>query len=344
MSEFRIETVSTDNVEQVPELLYRGFGYSYTDSWMYKGEKILEASESGRYLFLLALDRAGRARAIVALRFPYPNRTVGELGTLLTDPETRGVKTGAALKGLINAIRERTRHMAEAGNLRALVSTELTLHQATQRLVHQAGFVTTGIYLGWTPAWAEHQRIQQIDSISPHRKRAVYEQDFRKRRTESVSVLAFWQLFRPYAVHLPGRFRPLLEEIYERLQLPVSIVNPLPNDKSTSVKSHMDFTRSLARIEVLEVGDDAPEVLREQLQHYRNGLVDLIHFILPLAKGDIDPSIEALMSEGCVFGSLIPCYRDCDVVVLQYLNKVTVQFEESQLFSDLAKRVYRSLR
>lgn len=342
MSALQVASLTEATARSIPDLLYRGFGYTYFDEWMYHPDSILEKVRAGTHHFFVGLDEGGVARAIMGLRFPYPNKGVGDLGTLLTDPAIRGIESAQVLRQLLDAARETALHLVRQQGLRVLVSSEVTVHQLSQRLVANAGFVTTGMYLGWCPAWAERPRVQPADSSRG--KKAGIRKMLHGRRTETVSVRPFLKLFEPYAVSLPARFEKLLRLLYEELELPVSFVAPAPPAGRSRVECSLNHRRSLALVELVEVGSDAPQRLVESVDHYVAGQVDLVHVALPLGAGDVEPAIEALVAKGCQYAALIPCYRDSDVVILQYLNHVDPNLGESQLHSDLAKRIFRTLR
>ena len=343
MSDFEVQPLSAENVGSVPELLYRGYGYTYTDEWMYDPEKIMEASSTRKYHFWLGIDKAGKTRAIVAMRFPYPSRSLGELGTLVADPAIREIESGQIIRQMAVALGEKALAMAMDSGLKALISTESTAHQLTQRLVNRIGFTPCGIFLAWLPAWAEHPQSLPVIHSELRGEASISEEFFLKRRAETVSALPFWGLFQPYEVSLPARFEKLTRLIYDKLKLPVEFVPFKEPAAESKIECTLNFRRSFATVELLEVGEDAPTILLERLEHYRNGRVDLIHFVLPLAKGDINPCVDALISLGCKFAALLPCYRDSDVIVLQFLNNVEVNLTEDQLYSEMTKTIFRSL-
>jgi hypothetical protein len=108
---------------------------------------------------------------------------------------------------------------------------------------------------------------------------------------------------------------------------------------SSEVDLRLDLRRSLAVIELVTVGKDAPEALRERFNHARDGMIDLIHVVIPLTEMDVGPAVMAMLDLGCVWGALIPFYRGHDAVVLQYLNHVEVDLQLPDLHSQLARRV-----
>lgn len=355
---FQTVEITAAMAHLIPPLLYRGFGYTYTDHSLYTEEGVAAVLAGGRTRFFAALDappeRGGRAVAMMAMRFCYPSRDIAELGLLLVDPAVPAAAAGQLLRLLTGCIVEAVRTLAATEGLRALASTEVTVHSLTQRLVGTFDFTTTGIYLGWTPAWGEHLRLLPSDRLSGsgHSREAQRVQRLMsQRRTETVSVRPFPSRIAPYAVAPPTRFAPLLRALYDGLKLPVTFTAAEPAAAHDSTVAHestvdvrLDLRRSLAVIEAVTVGADAVPAVLDRFIHARDGMIDVIHVVLPLNRVDIDPLVTALLNLGCVWGALIPFYRGHDVIVLQYLNGVDVELEMPDLHSPLARRILTEIR
>lgn len=339
MSRFAVVECKSETAVLVPPLCYRVFGYTYFDPTMYDSAAVAAALDGGRMVAFVAIDRGGDARAMVALRFRFPTLHLAEVGPLLIDPAVPAPLSGHLLRALIEAVSTRVRTLAGEGGLRGLVSLESTWHQLTQRLVHQLGFVTTGLFLAWQPSWGERVRL------APHERAAAGTWAGRSRRaahrrTETVSVRAFPTRCRPYGVAPPHRFRATLRMVYDELGLPVTFVPSSPAHGESAVSTAVDAGCSRAVVELSHHGADARDVVLDHLAHYRGGMVDVIHFLLPLSATGIDGPVEALLQAGCRYGALLPFYRGHDVLALQYLNHVEAWHSGPPLFSPRARRLW----
>ncbi len=239
----------------------------------------------------------------------------------------------------------RRRVLARQCGLRALASQEVTVHKLTQRLVNQFGFTTTGMLLGWTPAWGERLRLLPAERtpspsdgtearVSLHRNH---------RRTETVSIRPFLKLCEPYAVALPRRFEPTLRTLYDALGLPVRFIPPVAPWGRSRVVTDLDLRRSLAVVELTQVGTDAADVLLDRLVHFRDGMVDLIHFVLPLSGPSVEEVTDILVESGCRYAALLPFYRGYDVLMLQYTNMLEIDLSESDFHSPMARALYQAV-
>ena len=340
--------ITAETAHLVPPLLYRGFGYSYTDHTLYTAEGVTAALNQGHTRFFavpgVCAETGGRALAMLAMRFCYPSHEVAELGLLLVDPAVSAMVSGPLIRRLTDCVINVVRDLAEHEGLRALISTEVTIHSLTQRLVGSFDFVTTGIYLGWTPAWGEHLRLLPSDRMVGGQGTRV-QRLMTRRRTETVSVRPFLRRCLPYTVAPPAHFAPLLRNLYDQLKLPVTFIAPLPPAAPASaVEVRLDLRRSLAVIEVVTVGEDAVAAVRERFLHVRDGMIDLIHVVIPLTGIDSGPLVKAMLTLGCVWAALIPFYRGHDALVLQFLNGFEVDLQGPDLHSPLARQILQEIR
>jgi hypothetical protein len=343
MGEYTVREVTRETAALVPPLLYRGFGYTYSDTLLYTADGVAAAVEGGRTTLFLATDGEGEGRALLALRFPFPSRSLGELGALLVDPTLPGPAGGHVLRLLADALQARSRVLAREEGLRALVSTEVTVHRLTQRLVEQFGFVQVGILLGWVPAWAERLRCPPEERGREPSHAAQPAGPRGHRRSETVSVRAFSRLVDPYEVSVPRVFEAPLRRLYHEMKLPVSFTPPRPARGRSEVQVELDVGRGLARVELVHAGADAAEVLLERLAHFRTGMVDVVHVAVPLSGAGVDRAVEALLAAGSRYAAVLPFYRGHDVLLLQYLNDVRVELSENLLLTPAARRLYREV-
>ncbi len=341
---FEIREVDQQTAGVVPELLYKVFGYTYGDPWLYSTEEVKRALDEGRAHFVAGFDSAGVARGLIGLRRQFPSPDLATLGQLVMDPVVSQADSGQFLRLLMEAAHDKAWDLALTTNLKALVIQEVTEHQLTQRLGKILRFKTTGILLGVTPAWVERLRSRPVDRVASRGGGLVRPEEDTHRLSEVVSVRPIPRTFRtPYEVSLPERFADLMSEIYESLKAEIEFVDPRPPARTSAIDCRYNYLRSLATVEVLEVGQDAPDVLAERLDHYRAGLAHVIQFVLPLGQGDINPAVERLVAEGCKYGALLPCYRNGDVLIMQLALKKTLELSDKDLFNPMARRILREV-
>lgn len=336
MPEYRAVEVTVDTAELVPPVFYQVFGYTYFDAEMYRPDAVAAAVAGGRLVAFVAVDPGGAARGYVGVRFRFPAPDLAEVGPILVDPAVGPAEGGQILRALTGAVSAAAAELARRRGLRAFATLNSTCHQLTQRLVGQMDFVATGLFLAWLPAWDERVRRPVHQRSHGDRPRAG-------RRTEAVAVRPFRQLCEPRTVAPPRRLRSVLELVYGDLRLPVSFGPGLAARGTSEITAAVDPGCGRAVVELVRVGADAADALVDRLEHYRDGMLDVIHIALPLTRAEIGPAVDALLSAGCRYAAVLPFYREHDVLILQYLNGIGIDVRETDLVTEAARRLLREI-
>lgn len=337
-----VKRVTIREAHLLPRLLHSVFGTTYFDTSLYEVEGVCAAVEGGSAIFFIVVaGEPSRALGVLAMRFCYPSRAVAELGMLAVDPELSPIASSAVLRALSGALNRVAREMARDVGLRCLVSTEVTVHQLTQRMVAQFGFVCTGMYLGWAPPWAE-----QLRALPTERKRckpALAARAMTLRRTETVSVLPFDKMIEPYDVALPSCLAKWLKQLITALRMPVRIVEGLAAQGASSLVETRDLRRSRILLEVTVVGADCSEVVSTRVATLLADAADLVHVALPLTRVDINAMVEMLLHAGLRYAAWLPLYRGHDVIVFQHVCAPMATLTSDDLHSPLAKTLFEDL-
>jgi hypothetical protein len=222
------------------------------------------------------------------------------------------------------------------------MSLEVTEHQLTQRLSHHMGFFTAGVYLGYIPGWQRQLRTTPEQRLAGGKSLHTAGVEG-GRRTMVVSARPFRSKTPPQRLTLPSRFEKLVRKIYKEFRLAHEFIRPQRRPGAGQFESSLDFIRGRAVIEVREVGESTPDILLERLQHFRNGFIDLVHFVLPLSGDDIDCTVDRLSEAGCVFGAVLPQYRDCPVFVMQSVNRAALAPIPSGVLSPRAAEILANI-
>lgn len=320
----RIEKLSAASADAIPDFVYRIFGYSYTHAWLYEPQQIRNFIEEDSQTGFVCVSADGSVKALLLLAYSFPSREMLEIAELLIDPDIGQLGGGYVLKQFVEALQAELWSRADSRGLRTVMSLEVTEHQLTQRLSNHMGFFTAGVYLGYIPGWQRQLRTTPEQRLTGGGTGLHSAGDEGGRRTMVVSARPFRSKTPPQRLTLPSRFEGLVRKIYKDFRLAHEFVPPRQRPGAGRFESSVDFIRGRAVIEICEMGAETPDLLLERLQHFRNGFIDLVHFVLPLSGDDIDGAVERLSVAGCVFGAVLPQYRDCPVFVMQSVNRAAL--------------------
>jgi hypothetical protein len=340
--DLQIEKLSAANAEAIPDFVYRIFGYSYTHAWLYEPQQIRNFIEEDSQAGFVCVGGNGSVKALLLLTYSFPSREMLEIAELLVDPDVGQLGGGYVLKQFIDALQAELWHRADNCGLRTVMSLEVTEHQLTQRLSHHMGFFTAGVYLGYIPGWQRQLRTTPEQRLAGGKSLHTAGVEG-GRRTMVVSARPFRSKTPPQRLTLPSRFEKLVRKIYKEFRLAHEFIRPQRRPGAGQFESSLDFIRGRAVIEVREVGESTPDILLERLQHFRNGFIDLVHFVLPLSGDDIDCTVDRLSEAGCVFGAVLPQYRDCPVFVMQSVNRAALAPIPSGVLSPRAAEILANI-
>lgn len=340
--QLRIVPLDVAVATQLPALLYKHFGYSYSADWMYGPERYLQAVAAGTMDAFVAADGAAVV-GYLDLRFSFGCRQVVEVGIVLVDPELDELDRGRVASLLLKAsVQQVTAYVQDAG-LRLVISTDTTDHTGTQRWLYRAGMVPTGLLFATVPADTHLLRPYRFDPVqrrhgAPDRRRQ------RHRRAEVLSVYPVREFIAPYEVALPARFEEITRTIYDRLKMPVTFRTARPAVGVTEVGVHHNVGRGVALLDVTRLGADAPERLVERLDHYVLGHVPAVQILLPLDQGDPEPGVAALIAAGCRFAGLMPHFKGSDRLILQHGSDDDPLLTDAHLTDEIPRRILRLVR
>lgn len=335
---FRIESVSEQTAAAVADLFYKVFGYTYTYTDLYDPAEILARERDGSYTVFVCTGRDGSVPGVLQLTYSLPSPRILEIGEILVDPELDASESGQVLKLMVHRLSHELRHVADNKGVRTILSLEVTEHRLTQRLSLEMGFMTGGIFLGYTPGWQ-----RQLRATPRERDRAPA--GFRTgpaadgRRSMVISVRPFRSKTPLQKFSVPTRFEDVIREIYVDYRLHHEIVPATRAVGSGTLTTEIDFRRERAIVEVQRVGKDTPDAVLRQLRHFNLGFIDLVQFVLPLSAVDLEPAVEALTTAGAKFAAVLPDYRDGPVLVMQIIDPALVAPLPQDVLSPRAARI-----
>lgn len=344
--DLRIDGLTPVLAEGLPDFVYKTFGYSYEDQAVYDVPRILDKVTHGKEDVLVCSDADGVIRGTVSLDFCFPTRQIAEIKKLMIDPDVDPTVSGQALKLLLQALRNRVRAHSDERGLRTVISLEVTDHQLSQRLVRDMGFTTAGLYLGEAPACQN-----QLKSLPPQRTVLPGENSRLPRSPESgsgrnthvVSARPLRSRTPPQSLSVPDRFADLIREIYVDFRLQFEFAPAIKAEGETIVKSAINLGGRAATVEIRKLGADAERVALERLDHFRNGFIEAIRFLLPLSGTDTGPVVERLVEAGCGFAAVLPQFGEAPVLVLQSVDPEKLAPVERGLLSPRASRILAQL-
>jgi len=303
---FEIRRMHPKEAIEVSRAIFDCYGYSYAGEFVYYPDRLAAMNESGQLLSAVAAVRdtgeiGGHCALILHDSLP------AELGIAVTKQKFRG-------HGFARQLGEYLEDQARQLNLNGLHAKEVTVHPYTQKFCQKLGFRDCGFLLAHSPKALSFKGIQD-------------------RLTQRNSDVLAFKMFReldPRELYLPEQHAAVIESIYENLGVRMSwqcnTAAPKAGQK-TVMNASINSVRSLCEIHLPHYGEDAVQILKQELRRVRREEVQVVELYLNLT----DPCTPWLVSEaeklGFFFTGILPDTGGGDSVVMQYFNGIQVEYD-----------------
>jgi serine/threonine-protein kinase RsbW len=322
-------TVRPLNAAEAPEVskaVYRAYGYTYPHDYVYYPEKLVELNRNGRIFSVVAATAENEIAGHCSLRLWEDNPRIAELSQGVVSPRYRSQGCFAAMTDyLIRAARRK--------KLDGVFGEAVMNHPFSQKTSLQFGLRDCGLLAGTVPASAEFKGLGG-SAFGP-----------------GCMLIQFNYLQRPRSapVVAPPAHRDIIAAIYANLGRRPRIRPPeaAPSLSTKGSRLNVKLIRALgtARIRVDSWGMDAPEVIRRQLKALCLQKWEIVQLLLSLADPFGAHFCERLEQLGFFFAGILPCgLPGGDVLILQYLNNITVRYDTLKTASDFAPRLVAYVR
>jgi len=291
------------------QLMYRVYGYSYTNEDFYYPERLEHDVAEGWHVGVVAVDDDGNIVGHAGVERPDLG-PLAELGQLAVAPAHRG-------QGLRQLMGDRLQEEITKLGLIGLFGEAVTIHTISQEGSDSRGLRPSGIKL---LDWQAH--FKTLRDWRP--SSSQWEKEAEPGLQRETMVFYFKYLTPPgrIAICAPSRHREMLRKIYENMGVDLHFLEPSGPIGPGELQVHYDQATGVGSIRVNRIGiDTLPEIYQA-----RRDLCDMVGakvvgLFLPLAQGGTAYLCEAAEGDGFFFSGVHPHFAaDGDFLRLQYLN------------------------
>jgi len=311
---YEIRLMRPDEGPGVSRCLYRTYGYSYAgEENLYYPEWIARMNAQGEVISAVAVVPDGEIVGHAALLRCAPSPGIYELAQGAVVPEHRG-------RNLLYRIIEFLMGEARRRGLRSVFTEPVTNHLWSQRPLEDFGFTDCALMLGIVPH--EGGRLTLLWSMS--------------RLGEGPSR----------RIHPPPRHESLIRGTCKAAGLARSFSSARhASSDQGRINVTMQKLMNAARIEVPRIGTDTQRDLARLLVNLKLQRVDVIHLDIELEDPGAPDLCEFAEELGFFYCGLLPDFgQHGDLLRLQFLNNLTVDFDAIQCHSELAKALHTYVR
>jgi anti-sigma regulatory factor (Ser/Thr protein kinase) len=311
----------------VARLMYRVYGYSYSEEDFYYPERLDHDLITGQHVGVVAVAGDGEIVGHAGVN-RLDVESLAELGQLAVAPAHRG-------QGLFKLMGDRLQEEITRLGLVGLYAEAVTIHTISQEGSDNRGLHPSGIRL---LDWQAHFKTRQ-QGLAPS---CPWEGEAEPGVQRQSMVAYFKYLASPdrLAICAPSRHQKILSKIYRNLGVNPQFLEPSGPVGLGELKVHYDQTMQVGTIQVNGIGLGTRAAIRQA----RRDLCDMVGakvvgLCLPLAQGGTPYLCEAAEGDGFFFSGVQPHFApDGDFLRLQYLN-AELDPESIHLSSPFAKEL-----
>ncbi len=315
-----IRMVRPDEAVELARLVYRCYGYTYPNEFMYYPEQAEARLKSGLMKSCGAYNSRNDMVGHLALSFNRTDAKVAESGIAVVDPRYRGHK-------LFERMKQYLREYAAQNQIIGFYSEAVTVHPYSQKGSLALGGHEVGFLLAYSPGTVSFHGISNQE----------------KPRRQSVALMYTPVLdSAPASVYLPEVYHPIVKNIYDACGMKREMGmesdtrgSGLPAIGRLNVYLRPDHNQALLVVET--PGENTLHEVRFHLKQLILHHVDCIYVDLPIWRVESGSLATGLRNLGFFFGGIIPELRGGDVLRLQYLNNVEVAPEDIAVASDFGR-------
>ncbi len=297
-----LREIRDNEMKMFVQCLYKVFGYTYSADGVYYPEVLLERKHLGLYKGFVAVNTKGVVVAHAGMLKDTADSVICECGQAFVTPQY-------GKRGLFADLKRMLINDAGLKGLKGVTSSAVTGHTFTQKVNIHLGCVETGLELGYIPS--------ELESVIK-----------REGELQRQSVMLY---FYPTSTHenktvyVPACHREIIEETYQRLNIPRTIVECEDivinvNEDSSDIDMALKTEWNQMLLTINKEGKD----LHRRIQNLvRQGLLcgaAVIYAALPLNKRDTPHIIGILEKCGFFYAGITPyILAGNDAIKMQYI-------------------------
>jgi len=319
---FLIRPMHPDEGIAVARCAWGSYRYSYFNEQVYHPELLVELNATGRMISYVAVTEDGEVFGHAAMVPDVVGEGVAELAAAFVSPRFRG---GGALKRITEALLAEGRRRG----LQGLYVRAVTSHPYSQKVAHSHGF---------------RDCCLQLACLTPMRFKGI--QQGATQREALMTAFGYLHPPRPLSISAPDHHRPIIEKIYQSLDARPRFAEPKPVEPrllSTVLDLRTDAYGS-GHVLVTKIGRDALPTIKKSLKALCLRHADVVYVHLPLEDPGLPGLTPAIEDLDCFFSGVMPGTRGRDALILQYLNNVTVNYDDMKIESPMGQEILEYVR
>jgi len=311
---------------EVSRCAYKSHGYTFFDDHIYYPDRIIELNATDEMISTVAVTEENTFMGHAAFLYPAPGARIAEFTFVFVNQAYRS-------QGCMGRLCEFLLTIPKKHELAGTYSYSVANHAFTQRGVLKLGFNDCGILLATSPATWRFKGITEEN----------------EQRISVVLSFKYIQTPPARSLYAPPEHREMIARLYENIRaghiftIPSMAAPPFIGDESI-IETSVFASESCGEIWVNRYGSHIVREVRGILRDLCLKQIAAINLFLRLEDPTTYFVTEELEKLGFFFAGILPETNIGDVLILQYLNNVALNYDTVQVYSDTAKAILAYIR
>ena len=325
----QVRRMEPNDAAEVSKTIYKTYGYTYPNDYVYYPEKIIALNDSGRVYSAVAIAGDSEIAGYGVFQIWDQNPQIVEMAQGVVKPKYRSM-------GCFRSITRYLLDQARSRGIKGAFGEAVTNHTVSQHTMHGFDFKDCGLRLGLIPP----------DTVFKGMNAKVFQR---------VSMLVQFLYLQPpvaqsQTVYAPPHHKNMIADLYQELGVSPRMANAA-SKQSSNQSSHAEFKIKLigsmryARMIVEGYGNNFIAALKTEVRELCLKKFEIINLFLNLS----DPLTAATTTQveklGFFFGGILPHgFKNGDALIMQYLNNVPIEYDTVQVKSATAQKLLAYVR
>ncbi len=324
-----VRRLEPNDAAEVSKTIYKTYGYTYPNDYVYYPEKIIALNKSGRFYSAVAVAGDSEIAGYGVFQIWDQNPQIVEMAQGVVKPKYRSM----------GCFRNITRYLLEEARSRGIKGAfgeAVTNHTVSQHTMHGFDFKDCGLRLGLIPPETLFKGMNAEAS-------------------QRVSMLVQFLFLQPQAtdgqtIYVPPHHKDMLADLYKELDVVPKIAKATSKQDSNQpphAKLRIKLVGSMryARIIVEGYGLNFMAALKTEVRELCMKKIEIINLFLNLSDPLTASTAAEIENLGFFFGGILPHgFKNGNAMILQYLNNVPIDYDAIQVKSAMAKKLLEYVR
>jgi len=318
---YSVRRMAPEEAIEVSRCAYKSHGYTFFDDHIYYPDRIVELNASDEMLSAVAVTEDNTFMGHSALVYPEPGARIAEFTFVFVNLAYRS-------QGCMGRLCQFLLETPKRHPLAGVYSYSVANHVFTQRGILKLGFRDCGILLATSPATWRFKGIAEEN----------------EQRISVVLSFRYTEHPRRRTLYVPPQHRAMIARLYENIQADHDLANPSSeapafDGEESRIETSVFASEHCGEIWVSRYGARVVREVRTILRDLCLRQIAAVNLFLPLE----DPTTWFVTAElenlGFFFAGILPETYLGDVLILQYLNNVDLDYGKIQIYAPIAQDI-----